>query len=361
MAHSCNLLCVVLASMVGAGSTSTLQAQMESYITAVSAEWGGVGIGVGYIDAQAQLDFGIAAGSSGTSTNTAFTANDTVVLGSGTKPYVAATVMRLVDAGKVSLEDKAAAHIDAVMQRLWNTSFVELLGDPAKDVTVGHLLRMKSGLADMDVEPYESWVLLNESLQHPSRRHDPLEDLTFVANLNPPSSGGPSRICAATEGKCTWLFTPGTHSMYTSTNFLLAGLVVLAHAPAGQDGWATLDPAALLLPDGSSSSSAAFHSTFPHTSFPGVGALNTVGLSSVGSCTSTVAAGANVTNIYRQDASIMGWCYGNTVSSAQDAARFYYKLLGTDDIVSPVSPTTTNRHRHTNPSPFICRVLFWGS
>ena len=173
---------------------------------------------------------------------------------------------------------------------------------------------------------YEDWVLLNESLRQP--RHNPLEDLKFVAGLNP---AGPSRTCSADEGKCTWLFAPGTHRMYTSTNFLLAGLVVLAHVPPGQDSWQTLDPAAVLDPAGSS---ASFRAAFPHTAFPGVGALDTVGLTSVGSCASAVAAGTNVTEIYHQDASIMGWCYGNTVSSANDVARFYYQLLGTDAIVS---------------------------
>ena len=66
---------------------------------------------------------------------------------------------------------------------------------------------------------------------------------------------------------------------------------------------------------------AAFRSAFPRTSFPGVGELSMVGLSTVGSCASAVAPGTSVTPIYHQDASVMGWCYGNTVSSAQDAAR----------------------------------------
>ena len=56
----------------------------------------------------------------------------------------------------------------------------------------------------------------------------------------------PSEICPAADGqRCTWLFPPGAHSMYSSTNFLLAGLVLLAHAPAGHDDWRTFDPAAV--------------------------------------------------------------------------------------------------------------------
>ena len=70
----------------------------------------------------------------------------------------------------------------------------------------------------------------------------------------------------------------------------------------------------------------AFRATYPHTAFPGVGELSAVGLTSVGSCGSAVAPGATATAISQQDASVMGWCYGNTISSAQDAARVMASL-----------------------------------
>ena len=120
---------------------------MESYASSVSAKWSNVGVGVGYADGDTHFGFGVGL----KSTSKPFTTNDTVVLGSGAKPFVAAMVMRLVDQGKVTRDDKAALHIDPVMQRLWNTTFAELLGTPSASVTVGHLLRMQSGLADMDV------------------------------------------------------------------------------------------------------------------------------------------------------------------------------------------------------------------
>ena len=36
-------------------------------------------------------------------------------------------------------------------------------------------------------------------------------------------------------------FDPGTRVEYSSTNFVLAGLVLLAHSPAAQGEWTRLD------------------------------------------------------------------------------------------------------------------------
>ena len=223
-----------------------------------------------------------------------FTANSTVVLGSGTKPYVAAAVMRLVDSGLVGFEDKAATHIDPCMSRLWNTTFVGLMGPPAANVTVAHLLRHQSGLADFDVQTYERRVLLNET-----GVHDPLEDLQWVANLTGP--------LGCKNHTCTWLFKPGTgdHIAYSSTNFLLAGVVVLCHQPHLL-GWRSLDLASLLdLPK------LGLH----HTFFPTAGHLPEEGLTTVGS-----SHLYGDTDLFDQDSSIMGWCYGNAVASARDGS-----------------------------------------
>jgi CubicO group peptidase (beta-lactamase class C family) len=44
-------------------------------------------------------------------------ADDMMGLGSGTKGFTAAAIMRLVDQGKVKLEDPAYLHIDQIMSR----------------------------------------------------------------------------------------------------------------------------------------------------------------------------------------------------------------------------------------------------
>jgi len=63
-------------------------------------------------------------------------------LGSGTKGYTATAIMRLVDAGKVNLDDPAYLHIDGPMKKGWNTTMFELFGLWANEVTVHNLIFM---------------------------------------------------------------------------------------------------------------------------------------------------------------------------------------------------------------------------
>jgi D-alanyl-D-alanine carboxypeptidase len=134
------------------------------------------------------------------------TVNNTFVLGSPTKTFSAAAVMKLVDQGKVTLEDKAHVQIDKVMTQMWNKTLANLFGPKANDITIGHLIRMQSGLNDLERGEYEHQVLFKETV------HDPLEDLMEVANYTEP-----------------WAFAPGEGTMYSSTNFLLTGLFLISH------------------------------------------------------------------------------------------------------------------------------------
>eukprot|EP00665_Eupelagonemidae_sp_cell47_P017109 gene17109-biopygen8056 len=159
---------------------------------------------------------------------------------------------------------------------------------------------MESGLADIEsVRGWEHAALFNASV------HDPIEDLKAVANL--------SKDFGCHE--CIWHFAPGNGSEYSSTNFLLAGLVLLAHGPASGQTWQKFDQAVSL--------GENFTSKYPHTFFPTVGPLNEVGLSCAGNGFSF-----GRTEVYEQDASIMGLGWGYTTASAWDVARFYFDLLG---------------------------------
>ena len=107
----------------------------------------------------------------------------TQVLGSGTKPYVAGAVMRLVADGNVSLDDKACKHVDGPLGAIWNTSMVGLFGPMAAEVTVEQMLRHTSGLGDFDEDDaYEDRVLQKRGYS----RHDPIEDLLIVADYTAP-------------------------------------------------------------------------------------------------------------------------------------------------------------------------------
>ena len=73
------------------------------------------------------------------------------------------------------MDDPASIHIDPPMKRMWNTTFVDLFGDPAARVTVRHLIYMRSGIADfeeLDNDSLDRKFLLKE----PNIVHSPLEN-----------------------------------------------------------------------------------------------------------------------------------------------------------------------------------------
>jgi len=236
-------------------------------------------------------------------------------MGSGTKPYTATGIMRLVDQGKIKLDDKASMHIDAPMTRLWATSFAKMFGPRTANVTVRQLVTMRSGLGDMDVPRWDQVML------HSKGVHDPITDLQFLANYTQP--------LGCWTGDCTWVCEPGTCTAYSSANFILAGLVLLAHGSSpNTTTWLDLDQRSFLGPDFQP------RTAYPTTHFPAVGKLSNHGLTTQGHGCGRFGRDL----IYSQDASIMGWCYGYALTSPRDAAAFLRHLLGPDNrFVSPES------------------------
>jgi D-alanyl-D-alanine carboxypeptidase len=149
-------------------------------------------------------------------------------LGSGTKGFTATAIMKLADTGKLNLDDPVYIHTDEPMLRMWNTTLVDLYGERVKKVTVRHLIFMKSGIQDFDYPSYDYDLLENGG----HKLHEPLEMLQFVANMTEKDG------CETYN--CTWTFEPGTHTQYSSTNFIIAGIVILKHAPEDQNDWKTM-------------------------------------------------------------------------------------------------------------------------
>ena len=80
------------------------------------------------------------------------TAADPMVWGSITKMLTGTAVLRLVDAGQISLDDPIAPAIDALLAKMAAkdpsqgfTALSDLFGDEVADVTVKDLLHMHSG------------------------------------------------------------------------------------------------------------------------------------------------------------------------------------------------------------------------
>jgi hypothetical protein len=80
-------------------------------------------------------------------------------------------------------------------------------------------------------------------------------------------------LCLFTH-ECTWVFPPGAHTYYSSTNFVLAGLILLNHAPEGQQTWETFKLAPMLGLD--------TENDYKNTIFTPVGTLKDIGLTAPG-------------------------------------------------------------------------------
>merc|ERR1712166_1500978 len=187
------------------------------------------------------------------------------------------------------------------MVQLTGKSFTGLFGPVAADVTVGHLLSMQSGVADFDVPYFD-----NEILKSGNQLHSPGEELKLVAGWQAP--------LGCKTNNCSFVCLPGNCTSYSSTNFILAGLVVLAHSKATT--WEEMEEAPMLGLD---------MQVYAHTHFLSAGRMNDTGLSVPGSSLQYGKA-----ELFAQDSSILGWTCGNVAATGLDVARFYYDLLGPD-------------------------------
>lgn len=241
-------------------------------------------------------DFSVAAGHHAI-TGRAVTVDDTFAFGSGTKPYTAVLLLKLASQGRLELDRPASYYVDSILKRMNGTSMVGLFGAEASKVTVNHLLRMQSGLADFDVKGFDDALL-----KQGTSVHSPLEFLHAAASQSP--------VFACSPGNCT---------SYTSTNYVLAGFVALgATNPSAE--WTTLDQARIFPSPASPK--------YEKCTFADTGRLN-----STLDIPGTAGSFLRRIQIYSQDASILGWTCGNLIAPAGSAAEFFYDLLVDKEIL----------------------------
>jgi CubicO group peptidase (beta-lactamase class C family) len=100
-----------------------------------------------------------------------------IPMGSSTKTFTAAAVLRAAEAGAFGLEDRLAPLVDPLLARSHNTSLAELWGGPAlENVTVRQVLNMRAGLHDYDDSTLFYWTL-----NHPSDDALPVDMLRNVS------------------------------------------------------------------------------------------------------------------------------------------------------------------------------------
>jgi len=220
---------------------------------------------------------------------------DRFLLGSATKMYTAAAILRLVEAGKFGLDDKALPLMDSLWKKLAKTSLADRLGSQMEEVTVRQLLQMQSGIPDFDTNPDSR----SYQYAHPKEDLGPVEEVNFLP-------AHPRFDCS-----------PGTCGHYSSTNYELLGLILAQQA--GVSSWDEYKQASGLPAD--------VLADMPTTVFP------VHGLCSNFTQVHGYGSGYPAKDVF--DFSCTGgWTCGNVLSNAGDAAVFVRALYGTDRIVS---------------------------
>ena len=236
---------------IAAAITPIVQKMATKYSCAVSVALKG--------DAEKPVAVKVAAGEISRGGRSLTTA-DPMVWGSITKMLTGTAVLRLVDEGHIGLQDPVAPVIDAFLAKMAAkdptqgfAALSDLFGDGVKAVTVKDLLHMHSGIPDYDTASpgrHPKDTLRTDSYAHPNRSYTPAQLLTLPW---------------VKTGRL--LFKPGTcetwryYNCYSSTNFLLLGLLLAGHA--GVQSWEEYDQGRVL---------SAVSSDFDHLKFAVKGA-----------------------------------------------------------------------------------------
>ncbi|MEL6763481.1 MAG: serine hydrolase, partial [Cyanobacteria bacterium J06607_6] len=148
-----------------------------------------------------------AAGLADITTETPLATDDRFEVGSVTKAFTATTLLKLVEAGTLALDDTLTDWLpEAVTNTVAN----------AADITLRQLLNHTSGVAEYDA------ILLGQAAANP---------FIFLRDWQPED-------IVALIGDSEPFFAPGTGWQYANTNFILAGMVI--EAATGNDLAATI-------------------------------------------------------------------------------------------------------------------------
>jgi D-alanyl-D-alanine carboxypeptidase len=221
--------------------------------------------------------------------------------GSTTKMFTAVAILNLLSERNISLDAVALPYMDPFFRKIKNgTSLVNIFGDAIRNVTIRQLLSMRSGVHDYDEK--------SRSYQMEHMLLDLGPDLML------------SRIFID-EGK-GFDFSPGTQGEYSSSNFVLLGLM-LAQA-AGLSGWDKYRQETAFPSDLMGSMKFAIHGPCSRDEYQPMAHGLTIGNPLV-----------NLTlpkDAYKMSC-LNGWTCGNLLSTGLDVARWTQALFTTEQLV----------------------------
>lgn len=234
---------------------------------------------------------------------TPMTIDDRFPVGSVTKPWTVAAIMRAHEAGLLDIDAPIGNYVDPVLKRLNGTTMIELWHNDLTihNVTARLLMAMRSGL-----QAY------NDTWYHQITLDQPAHDVTPIDLVNRLNK--------------TFLCKPGECYKYASTGYELLGLALTeVH---NHTNWEEYDQLTVLPED--------IRGQYNRTAFPGRGPCSKDPMIvhqyanipykwvSHGSATGT---GGNITFLdIVNNSCLNGWTCGNIAAGPIDIARFHYHL-----------------------------------
>ena len=291
------LLLVPCVTLSYSAPPPTIQARLQQIANAASAKYS---CNVSLAVQHPTLTVAVAAGGA--------VASDHFVWGSVTKQVTGSALLQAVDAGLLQLDHPVAAVLDPALSALGLGRVTELWGAGAADITARHLATMTSGVPDYDTA-------------EPHGHDDPLRAQVYAAPAKELTPADLLKLPWVATGKLK--FAPGTRKAYSSTNFVLIGLLLaqLHKAPA----WDAYEQSSVLdsLPSQRQALynlSFAVHGT-PHSAAAVAGFDRT----SYNGEDPTKLPGHPVADV----AGVFGgWTASDLTGTASDVARFAYDLYG---------------------------------
>jgi D-alanyl-D-alanine carboxypeptidase len=193
-------LALCFAAVPAAAENTALERELDDVIEAFLAENEiAPGVCVYAVCPPLSLDWEGAAGTVAKGDSTPLTAAHTFRIASNTKTYVAAAVMRLVETGRLGLDDPLSAHLTAE----WN-ALLESDGYETDSITIAQVLSHTAGLGDHSDDPrFEERIIAD-----PRHQWTPAEKLRLLVDWRDPVG------------------RPGERYAYSDTGYIILGSII---------------------------------------------------------------------------------------------------------------------------------------
>eukprot|EP00040_Diaphanoeca_grandis_P044761 m.13476 g.13476 ORF g.13476 m.13476 type:complete len:492 (-) comp9745_c0_seq1:116-1591(-) len=268
-------------------------------------------------------------------TQTKIDVNSRFPMGSVTKSWTAAAIMRMKELGWIDIDKPIANYVDHVLFKFNGTSMAALWNNDPKvnNITARLLMQMRAGLNDYEDAPYEAWTW-----EHPNQDWSPFD---MLHKMNK------TWVCGG----------PGICGHYASTGYEILGLALCQLQNCSD--WSELDqkwvlPQSLkqkyngvIFPEHGKCNkyphmihqySLNATSTTSHTSTPWRTTLPENLLSPLDNVSPQHGVDVHFTDIINYSC-LNGWSCGNIAATTESIANWYWDLLGDYKIVSEQTVT----------------------